>query len=153
MSSNTERNGFSLIEVMLAVSLTSIIALGTIGYQYLAINHGRTTDAQFMASRIAQLLLEDWKSASGDADYDPTSLQLGFEAPKAGEDSSYVITLGNIAFFVYLQNEDVDNDADSGVTLRKIAVTIKWRNDFTRGAIRASDPMLTFTTYVRRDQG
>jgi prepilin-type N-terminal cleavage/methylation domain-containing protein len=147
------RNGFSLLEVMLAVSLTCVIALGSLGYRYLGIKHSRASDAQFMASRIAQLLIEDWKSASGDADYDPESLQLGFAAPKAGEYGNYVITLGNISFFVYLQNNDVENDAAAGVTLRQIAVTVKWRSDYARGAIRVYDPMLTFTTYVRRDQG
>ena len=63
--------GFNIIEVMLAVSLTSIIAVGTLGYQYFNVKHGRETDAQFMAARVAQLLLEDWKSNGGDADYDP----------------------------------------------------------------------------------
>jgi prepilin-type N-terminal cleavage/methylation domain-containing protein len=153
MSLSTKRNGFSLIEVMLAVSLTCIIALGTLGYRYFTIKHGRATDAQFMASRIAQLLLEDWKSESGDTDYDPESLQLGFAAPDTGEYGSYVITLGNIPFFIDKQSSDVETDADAGITLRKIAITVKWRHDYSRGAIRASDPMLTFTTYVRRDQG
>jgi prepilin-type N-terminal cleavage/methylation domain-containing protein len=147
------RNGFSLIEVMLAVSLTCVIALGTLGYQYLNIKHSRATDAQFMASRIAQLLIEDWKSTSGDTDYDPESLRLGFAAPEAGEYGSYIITLGNIPFFIDIQSSDVDSDAAAGVTLRQIAVTVKWRSDYARGAIRSYDPMLTFTTYVRRDQG
>jgi len=145
------RNGFSLIEVMLAVSLTCVIALGTIGYQYLGIKHSRASDAQFMATRIAQLLIEDWKSASGDIDYDPESLRLGFAAPEASEYGNYVITLGGIPFFIELQNSDVDSDAAAGVTLRQIAVTVKWRSNYTRGAIRSRDPMLTFTTYVRRD--
>jgi prepilin-type N-terminal cleavage/methylation domain-containing protein len=147
------RNGFSLIEVMLAVSLTCVIALGTLGYQYSSIKHSRISDAQFMATRIAQLLIEDWKSASGDTDYDPESLRLGFAAPQTGEYGDYVITLGNISFFINLQNDDVENDAAAGVTLRQIAVTVKWRTDYTRGAVRTGDPMLTFTTYVRRDQG
>lgn len=150
---NTKRNGFSLVEVMLAVTFTTVIALGTLGYQYLTIKHGRTTDAQFMASRIAQLLLEDWKGESGDADYDPNTLNLGFAPPQSGEYGNYVITLGNIPFFVNLQNNDIATDATAGITLRQIEVTVKWRNDFARGAIRANDPMLTFTTYVRRDQG
>jgi Tfp pilus assembly protein PilV len=153
MSFNARRNGFSIVEVMLAVSLTCAIALGTLGYQYFTVKHGRATDAQFMASRIAQLLIEDWKSESGDADYDPESLRLGFAAPESGEFGSYCITLGNIPFFIYLQNSDVETDAAAGITLRQIAVTVKWRNDYARGAIRDSDPMLTFTTYVRRDQG
>jgi prepilin-type N-terminal cleavage/methylation domain-containing protein len=145
------RNGFSLIEVMLAVSLTCVIALGTIGYQYLGIKHSRASDAKFMATRIAQLLIEDWKSDSGNIDYDPESLRLGFAAPEAHEYGNYVIILGNIPFFVGLQNSDVDSDAAAGVTLRQIAVTVKWRGDYARGPIRSRDPMLTFTTYVRRD--
>jgi prepilin-type N-terminal cleavage/methylation domain-containing protein len=155
MSFNAKRNGFSIIEVMLAVSLTCVIALGTLGYQYFSVIHSRAADAQFMASRIAQLLIEDWKSASGDTDYNPESLRLGFAASNTntGEYGSYVITLGNIPFYIDLQNNDVDHDDDAGVILRQIAVTVKWRNDYTRGAIRSSDRMLTFTTYVRRDQG
>jgi prepilin-type N-terminal cleavage/methylation domain-containing protein len=153
MSLVKRNDGFSIIEVMFAVALTCIIALGTLGYQCLAVKHGRATDAQFMATRIAQLLLEDWKSQSGDADYDPTSLRLGFAAPEAGEYGSYYITLGNIPFFIDIEQSDVEHDATSGVTLRQIAVTVKWRNNYTRGAIRSFDPKLTFTTYVRRDQG
>jgi prepilin-type N-terminal cleavage/methylation domain-containing protein len=153
MSFYKRRNGFSIIEVMLAVSLTCIIALGTLGYQYLTVKHGRATDAQFMASRIAQLLLEDWKGESGDTDYNPESLRLGFDAPDTGEYGSYIIVLGNIPFYIDMESQDVDSDAAAGVTLRQIAVTVKWRHDYTRGAIRATDPMLTFTTYVRRDQG
>jgi prepilin-type N-terminal cleavage/methylation domain-containing protein len=153
MSFNKRRNGFSMIEVMLAVALTCIIALGTLGYQYFSVKHGRATDAQFMASRIAQLLLEDWKGESGDADYNPESLRLGFDAPEAGEYGSYIIVLGNIPFYIDMESSDVDSDAAAGVTLRQIAVTVKWRHDYARGAIRVTDPMLTFTTYVRRDQG
>jgi prepilin-type N-terminal cleavage/methylation domain-containing protein len=153
MSFNERKNGFSLIEVMLAVSLTCVIALGTLGYQYFSIKHSRASDAQFMATRIAQLLIEDWKTANGDTDYDPESLRLGFAAPQAGEYGNYIITLGNVSFFTELQNNDVDHDAVAGVTLRQIAVTVKWRSDYARGAIRGNDPMLTFTTYVRRDQG
>jgi prepilin-type N-terminal cleavage/methylation domain-containing protein len=148
-----KNDGFSIIEVMLAVFLTSIIAMGTLSYQYRIIQHGRTSDAHFMATRIAQLLLEDWKAESGDADYDPNSLQLGFAIPNSGEYGNYYISLGNIPFYVGLQNSDVLTDATAGVTLRQISITVKWRNDYARGAIRSSDPVLTFTTYVRRDQG
>ncbi len=153
MPCNIKRDAFSIIEVMLAVSLTCIIALGTLGYQYLTIKHGRATDAQFMAARIAQLLLEDWKGESGDADYNPESLRLGFAAPEAREFGSYFIVLGNIPFYIDMETQDIETDNTAGVTLRQIAVTVKWRHDYTRGAIRDSDPVLTFTTYVRRDEG
>jgi len=143
--------GFSLIEVMLAVLFTCAIALGTLGYRYMTMKHSRIADAQLMAVRIGQLLLEDWKSESGDADYDPESLNLGFAAPETGEYGDYFIILGNIPFFTNLQHADVETDAAAGVTLRQMAVTVKWRRNFARGAVHSDDPSLTFTTYVRLD--
>ena len=140
------------MEVMVAVALTCVIALGTLDYRYLNVKHSRIADAQLFAVRIGQLVLEDWKSNSGDTDYNPESLNLGFAAPLPGEYGNYVITLGNIPFFVFLQVSDVETDATAGVALRQMSVTVEWRNDLARGAIRSCDPSLTFTTYVRRDQ-
>jgi prepilin-type N-terminal cleavage/methylation domain-containing protein len=153
MTFKTKKGGFNLIEVMLAVSLTCVIALGALNYQYLSIKHCRATDAQLMAYRVAQLLIEDWKSNGGTADYNPESLQLGFEAPSGTDDGNYVISLGNVSYFITIRQNDVDTDAAAGVTLRQIAVTVKWRHDYTRRSVTNSDPALTFTTYVRRDEG
>ncbi len=146
------RTGLSLVEVMLAVVITSVIAIGTLGYQYLSIKHSRASEAQSLATRIGQLLLEDWKSVGGIDDYDPESLQLGFIAPEADEYGDYTIALGNIQFYIQKQLTDVEQDVAAGVTLRQISVTVRWRRDYTRGALTASDPVLNLTTYVRRDQ-
>jgi prepilin-type N-terminal cleavage/methylation domain-containing protein len=146
------RRGLSLIEVMLAIVITSVIAIGTLGYQYFSIKHSRASDAQYLATRIGQLLLEDWKSTGGADDYDPESLQLGFESPENDEFGDYMINLGNIPFFVQLQFDDVDQDDAADVTLRQISVTVRWRRDYTRGALTGADPFLTLTTYVRRDE-
>jgi prepilin-type N-terminal cleavage/methylation domain-containing protein len=153
MTFKTKRYGFSLIEVMLAVSLTCVIALGALNYKYLSIKHSRATDAQLMAYRIAQLLIEDWKSTGGSADYDPVSLQLGFEAPTGKSDGNYNITLGNVPFFINIQQSDVETDNVAGVTLRQLTVTVKWRHDLISGAVKNYDPEITFNTYVRREQG
>ena len=147
------QKGFSLIEVMCAVFIIIIIALGTLCYQYLSIEHDRSSQAQIMGARIGQLLLEDWKSTGGDPDYDPASLQLGFETPNHDEFGNYTISLGNVPFYIQLQFNDVDQDNDAGILLRQIAVTVKWRSNYTRGAIRGADPVITLNTYVRRDQG
>ena len=146
------RTGLSLIEVMLAIVITSVIALGTLGYQYLSIKHSRASDAQFLATRIGQLLLEDWKSVGGDDDYDPESLQLGFDSPEPDEFGDYTIDLGNIQFFIQMQFNDVEHDDAADITLRQISVTVRWRRDYTRGALTSADPVLNLTTYVRRDQ-
>ncbi|MBN2020934.1 MAG: hypothetical protein JW749_12010 [Sedimentisphaerales bacterium] len=143
----------TLIESMLSVLIISIIAIGTLGYQYLSMKHTRAADAQMLATRISQLLLEDWKSMAGDSDYDPESLHLGFDSPLPGEFGDYYINLGNIPFFIQLQYNDVDQDNTANITLRQIAVTVRWRKDYARGALSSGDQILTLTTYVRRDQG
>lgn len=76
----------TLIEVIVALAVVVIASLGALGYQYYAAAQGRIAHAQTTSTRIAQLLLEDWKSTGGSEDYDPTALGLGF--------SSEVIHLG-----------------------------------------------------------
>ena len=144
--------GFTFGEVMIAVVLTAVMALGTMSYQYYSVKDSGKAQAQISATRVGQLLLEDWKSVNGDQDYDPESLQLGFSTTLAGEFGDYKITLGNQTFYVKLQFTDVDQDSQAGVTLREINVTVKWRIDYGQGSVSATDPVISLTTYVRRDQ-
>jgi Tfp pilus assembly protein PilV len=65
------RSGLTLVEVMLASAVIIIAALGTLCYEYLCVDHVRYARAQMTATRIGQLLIEDWKSTGGDADYNP----------------------------------------------------------------------------------
>jgi hypothetical protein len=104
-----------------------------------------------MATRVAQLVLEVWKSTGGDAAYDPLTLDMGFAAAEPEESADYVITLDRQTFFVQLVRNDVDQDDVAGITLREIRVMVKWRKDYSRGAVVSSDPSLALTTYVRRD--
>jgi Tfp pilus assembly protein PilV len=143
--------GFTFSEVMIAVALTCVLALGGIGYQYYSIKDSQIAQAQVMATRVGQLLLEDWKSMAGDQDYDPETLQLGFEKTVTGEFGNYRITLGNQTFYMRLQFNDVEQDDLADVVLREINVTVRWRWDYARGAIRDTDPVIPLTTYVRRD--
>ncbi len=147
------KKGFSLLEVLIAIVIICIVAVGPIGFHHINIKQGRIADAQFLALRIGQMLVEDWKSASGDADYDPASLQLGFIAPDTEEQGNYVIIVDRIPFYITMRHSDVETNPAAGITLRRITVTVKWRSDYARGAIRSQDPSLTFDTYVRRDQG
>jgi hypothetical protein len=137
---------------MIAVALTCVLALGGMGYQYYSIKDSRIAQAQIMATRIGQLLLEDWKSMAGDQDYDPGSLQLGFEKTDPGEFGNFRATLGNQTFYMRLQFNDVDHDDLADVILRQINVTVRWRWDYARGPIGDSDPIISLTTYVRRDE-
>jgi len=137
---------------MISVAITAVMALGTMSYQYYSAKDSGVAKAQIMATRVGQLLLEDWKSVSGDPDYDPESLQLGFTTTLAGEFGDYKITLGNQTFYMRLQFNDVDRDDLADVTLREINVTVRWRIDYGQGPISTTDPAISLTTYVRRDQ-
>jgi Tfp pilus assembly protein PilV len=140
-----------LVEVMISVAVTIIIALGTLGYQYYSVRHDRSAQAQFTATRIGQLILEDWKSTGGDPAYDPTSLGLGFLSPSPGESGTCVLTLDNQTFYVELIRSDIEQDTVAGITLCQIRVTVRWRKNYGPGALSAADPTVTLTTYVRRD--
>jgi hypothetical protein len=113
-----------------------------------------------IATRIGQLLLEDWKSVggisagSGIGNYNPTSLGLGF-TPEAG---GYRLNIDDVTLHITLANDQIYGDGDfpprknyAGI-LREISTTIRWRNDFGSGAISADSPSLVLTTYVRQGQ-
>ncbi len=144
-------DGFTLTEVMVAVSITVIVALGTLCYQYHGVKHSRASQAQITATRVGQLLLEDWKSTGGNPDYDPATLGLGFVNPTAPETGTCRITLDNQTFYMFLEQSEIDQDTVAGVKLYQIRVTVKWRNDYGQGAITSGDPEILLTTYVRRD--
>ena len=66
--------GVSLIDAMAAMLILSVMAVGAMGYQYYAAIHAKIARAQMVATRTAQLLLEDWKSTGGKSEYDTSIL-------------------------------------------------------------------------------
>ncbi len=150
-------DGFTLVEVMVSVAIIIIVSLGTLNFQYQGVKHSRSSEAQTTATRLAQLLLEDWKSTGGADDYDATSLGLGFLNPPTPDPGHYQITLDNQTFYIVMAQQlapvgsGSNPDPVAGVTLQQLSVTVSWRKDFSSGAISGSDPTLTFTTFVRRD--
>lgn len=151
----SQRQGFSIEEVMLSMAIIIIVALGTMSFQYQGVEHSRAAEAQMAAARIGQLLLEDWKSTGGVSNYDPNTLGLGFITVITSV--SYTITLDYQTFYIQLAQQlapvasGANPDPVAGVTLQQLSVTISWRKDFAPGAVHSSDPTLTFTTFVRRD--
>jgi Tfp pilus assembly protein PilV len=150
-------DGFSLIEVVLSIAMIIVVALGTLSFQYHGIKHSRSSEAQIAATRLGQLILEDWKSTGGDSDYDPAALGLGFTASTTPETEGYKITLDYQTFYLTKSQElatvssGSNPDSVAGVTLNQLSVTVSWRKDFGQGSISSSDHTLTFTTFVRRD--
>ena len=143
-------NGLTLIETVIAIAVIAIAALGSLQYLYFGALQTRVARLELIATRTAQLLLEDWKSTGGDDGYNPVSLGMGFTPISAG---NYRITIGGATFYINLPPaNDIDNDEFAGVTLRRLTATLRWRNDGTQGIISDDDPSLVFTTYVRRGQ-
>lgn len=127
--------GFTLVEVMVAMTILTIAALSALGYQYYAAGHARIAQAQITATRTAQLLLEDWRSTGGSEDYDPTTLGVGFTSVlsiPAAEVSQgtplattpYNITVNDVPMLIMLYWEDIAYDSVAEVTLRQLTVTV-----------------------------
>jgi prepilin-type N-terminal cleavage/methylation domain-containing protein len=149
------QRGFTLIEVVLAIAILSVMALGSLNYQYYAVKHVQIARAQMVATRITQMLLEDWKSTGGDSGYNPTAIGMGFTGTfrtitPDGSSVTYNITQDSIPMSVALSSANVVEGATT-LPLRQITVIVRWRRDFGSGTIGSSDPSLQYTTYVRID--
>ena len=147
----SQRDGFTLVEMMISAAIIIIVALGTLSFQYQNVKNSRISEAQVTATRLGQMLLEDWKSTGGDPTYDATSLGLGFANTTPPIALNYIITLDNQTFNFQMTQQTISTDTVAGVTLQQLIVTVSWRKDYGSGAVSGSDPTLTFTTFVRRD--
>lgn len=173
MAGNTnfkQARGVTLVEAVLAMSILAITALGALSYQYHAARHSRIARELVTATRTAQLLLEDWKSASGANNYNPVLLGLGFSSPTSipeefshsevpgsvVNDSVYTITVDGVPMTIMLKWQDLDNPYGSVAALRELTVIISFENYDTGNSTSASAledmPPLIMATYVRLDE-
>lgn len=157
---------FTLTEMMVAMAIIAIAAVGGLDYQYHSAKHSRIAQTQITAARTAQLLLEDWKSNGGSTAYNPANLQLGFSSSSVpsnftmGEsigaalnNSVYIITINNVPMLIILGYNDVAQDSASGTTLRQLTAMVRWRQGQAVGSggnTLCPSPVI-LTTYVRLD--
>jgi len=57
--------GLTLVEVMAALVVALVIAIGMMSYQYAGAQHARKTDVRVTASRLGLLFLENWVASGG----------------------------------------------------------------------------------------
>lgn len=138
-----------MLEVLVAMAVLAIAALGALSYQYHCAKHSRIAKLEMTATRTGQLLLEDWKSNGGSSSYDPTSLGLGFTHDP--ESDFYKIVVDDLPMYIRLMYTDIDQDNTAGVTLREISVVVRWCLGFSDNEPEVNDPHLVLTTYVRLD--
>ena len=152
--------GLTLIEVMAALVIALVIAIGVMSYQYAAAQHARMTDVRVTASRLGLLFLEDWVALFGIETYDPEDrLDLGTDplgyyldlgagglpgAPSWGTPlRSYRIFTNGTYFWVELAYEPIDGN------LRELGVSVAWSLDFQSESL-VFDPqrLVKFSKYV-----
>ena len=148
-----KRCGMTLVEVMIAVAVIIVAALGTMCYEYLCIDHVRIARAELIATRIGQLLIEDWKSTGGAADYNPEDLHMGFDLPD-NLMTNCVTVVDGLPLHISMTNSPVPGGVDdfAGIKLSELSVVVSWKKNFGNGAIEDDDPKVALVTYVRQDQ-
>jgi prepilin-type N-terminal cleavage/methylation domain-containing protein len=159
---------FTLIELMVAIAVIAIAAVGALDYQYYAVKHSRIAHAQITATRAAQLLLEDWKSVGGSTGYDPLNLQFGFSSAVVPtgftmgqslgsvlNNAIYTITVNNVPMLIMLSWNDIEHDSIAATTLRQLTAMVRWRQGYvleSEGDTLCDSPVI-LTAYVRLDAG
>jgi len=161
----------TLVEVMAAMVVLVISSIGALSYQYYAARDAQKARSQIIATRVAQLLLEDWKSTGGSSEYNPKALGLGFSSPlpipshfsrDVGQslgsplrDAVYDIVVDDVAMMVMLTWSDVAQDEISRVILRQLNVTVMFGSSQQDISESESEPEnlspVILTTYVRVD--
>ena len=160
----------TLLEVMAAMAILVFSSVGALSYQYYAARDASIADAQITATRIAMLLLEDWKSTGGSKNYNPAALNLGFSSAmqvpvnfsqgKGQELGSplhnavYAIMIGDVPLMIMLTWTDIAQDAVSGIILRKLDATITFDSawqDKSQTKLESLNPII-LTSYVRVDE-
>jgi prepilin-type N-terminal cleavage/methylation domain-containing protein len=153
---------FTLIELMVAVTVIAIAAVGGLEYQYYAVKHSRIAHSQITAARTAQLLLEDWKSVGGSTTYNPINLQLGFAASSIpsgftmgldiGDNvlnsTVYTITVNNVPMVIMLCYKQQVDESTVGKLLKPLTVMVRWKQVGIGGNSLCDLPVI-LTTYVR----
>lgn len=142
----------TMVELVVAIMILSIVSMGCLGYQYFSTRTAVRANAELTATRTARLVLDNWKKTGGDENFEPVSLDAGFEKSSQGHKTCYLIATNQIPMVVTLQWQDVEYDAIAAVTLRQIQVTVQWRSDYQEGIIGPNDPSYIMTTYVRKDE-
>lgn len=158
----------TLIELMVAMAILVIAALGDLSYQYFAAKQSRMAHAQTTATQVAQLLLEDWRSTGGDTiAYDPLKLNLGFSSTEVPSGFTmglslgsvlnnvvYTKTVNDVPLMIMLSWCDVEQDHTAGTTLRQLRAMVRWQQGYvleSGGTTLCNSPVVLTTAYIRLD--
>jgi len=147
------KSAFTLIEVMIAITILLIAILGTSAYRYNAALSARRADLYTNAARTAILLCEGWSGLGGDTTFDPVGAfgsdltitnNVGPGAPSTFTTlGSYKILLEGSDYYATLSWKNLDTE------LRALNVIVSW-NQCGRGtnSFDSVDKSYRLTTYI-----
>jgi Tfp pilus assembly protein PilV len=146
------RNGFSLLDVIIASVVLIIAILGTASYRYHSALDERKAAMQNSAARAALLLCESWRGVKGDTTCNPTAWNLSGVTISAGSGpavpsgftalNSYAITTNNYSYTATLSYQNI-----VGCTgLRALNVTLAWPTSGS-GTPNTSYTLTSYTQY------
>ena len=139
-------DGLTLIEVMFAVLIIAVVALGALSYGYHGAGQIRHAREYATAVRIAYFLLEDWKASAGSALY---------AAATPGVRNPLDLNVNGIMSFEYFRGDGIYK-----VTVDNIPLQIKLSRPFgyqrlipLTVAVSWETGSIALTTNARIDQG
>ncbi len=147
------RSGFSLISIMIAITILVAALIGTSNFRYYSALDARKAEAKITASRIGLMLCENWRGLGGSATYDPVAF-LSSELTIAASSGptqpsgftllgSYTATVNDANFYITLSWQDVS------AGLRALNIIVAWaQRELGQSSLKDADKMFQFTTYT-----
>lgn len=147
------RQGFSLVSIMIAMTILIAALIGTSNFRYYSAMDARKAEAKITASRIGLMLCENWRGLGGTSTYDPVaflSSELNIAASSGPTQpsgftllGSYTVTVNDVNFYITLSWNDVSPG------LRALNIIVSWaQRELGQSSLSDADKVFQFTTYV-----
>ena len=147
------RSGFSLISVMIAMTILIAALIGTSNFRYYSALDAQKAAAKITASRIGLMLCESWRGLGGTETYDPVaylSPDLTITASSGLAEpgdftllGSYTVNVNNANFYITLSWKDVS------AGLRALNIIVAWaQREQGQSSLNDADTTFQFTTYA-----
>jgi Tfp pilus assembly protein PilV len=147
------RRGFSLVSIMIAMTILIAALIGTSNFRYYSAMDAKKAASKITASRIGLMLCENWRGLGGTETYNPvvflgsTVNITASSGPAKPSDftllGSYTVVVNKANFYVTLSWKDVS------AGLRALNIIVSWAQR-QQGQSKLSDADKTFqlTTYA-----
>lgn len=151
------RRGFSMLELAIASLILGILSVGSLGYQYYASRDARRAEVQTTASRLAKMMLDQWKGMGGDTTYNPISSLSPEVTIIASERGPAAASVEGVPF-TKLGSYRIQVDtryyyatcswrAASATEPILLNVAVAWRNDYKDGVLDDTSPEVRYSVF------